>query len=791
MPVSNYRDIVCSSILCTYFTQMFMQFLKALSSRFLTVIIIMAVSSCGVPDPTLPNATVSPADAATIKNSDSIVVTFNVSMNPGALTLSGDMAEESDLGVWSKTSQNNDTLTIRPGTVWTSGVRTLTINVKGADDAPLPALTLNYTVEGSLPTAVVVPADSSTIIGSDLIVIIFSTTMDPATLSLAGNMAAESTAGQWSTTSEVNDTLVIRPKTAWTGAADTLIIDVDSGDGVSLPTLTLNYSVDVSVPIAISSPADNASINASMPIVISFTQPMEPASLELTSTQASDGGVWSSKSDTNDTLTISPGSTWTEGELTLTIDMAASNNVPLEQTLILNYIVDATLPVANVTPATDSRITGGESIVIIFNESMAVDTLFITASASVEDFGLLLWADKTYINDQLALIPLISWPEGNIAIQIEVADLAGNFIMPLSLDYLVDVTAPIGNADPVSDSILYSSDDIVISFTESMAVNTLSYAGTLSSEVGDNTWINNGGSENDTLTVGSSSGWPIGPQTIEVTVEDVAGNATVLSLSYTVAADMCSDGIHNQDETDVDCGGSICSAACGDGKNCIVDTDCNSNICDIGDTDICLADFDSDGIADAVDNCLDVSNEDQLDTDGDGTGDACDLIAPVIILSGVDPVDIEQGTPYIDAGATASDNNQGDISGNILVGGEVVDVNTVDSYVITYDISDEVGNPAAQVTRTVNVTPDVTEPVITLMGANPQLINVGDVYTELGATATDNIDDDGVLSAAIIIDKSSVNTAEEGNYVVTYNVSDAAGNPATPVERMVTVTVTP
>ncbi len=104
---------------------------------------------------------------------------------------------------------------------------------------------------------------------------------------------------------------------------------------------------------------------------------------------------------------------------------------------------------------------------------------------------------------------------------------------------------------------------------------------------------------------------------------------------------------------------------------------------------------------------------------------------------------------------------------------------------MTYNVSDAAGNPATQVTRTVNVTLlDITPPVITLLGVTPVTIAQGSVYTDAGATALDNVD--GNITANIVT-VNNVNTAAVGTYSVTYNVSDAAGNAANQVTRTVNV----
>jgi len=80
-----------------------------------------------------------------------------------------------------------------------------------------------------------------------------------------------------------------------------------------------------------------------------------------------------------------------------------------------------------------------------------------------------------------------------------------------------------------------------------------------------------------------------------------------------------------------------------------------------------------------------------------------DTTPPVITLLGENPVNLYAGNSYTDAGAIASDDVDGDITSDIVVGGDTVDTSTVGTYVITYNVLDVAGNPADELTRTVNV----------------------------------------------------------------------------------------
>lgn len=151
-----------------------------------------------------------------------------------------------------------------------------------------------------------------------------------------------------------------------------------------------------------------------------------------------------------------------------------------------------------------------------------------------------------------------------------------------------------------------------------------------------------------------------------------------------------------------------------------------------------------------------------------------DVEAPVITLLGEGTITLPFGDVYTDAGATAVDNRDGDITANIIIVNPV-DINAVGTYTITYNVSDAEGNAAQQVTRTVNVV-DNTAPVITILGENPVIIELNASYTDAGATAVDNVD--GNITDRIIQVETPfpVDMSVAGTYSITYRVSDLAGN---------------
>ncbi len=152
--------------------------------------------------------------------------------------------------------------------------------------------------------------------------------------------------------------------------------------------------------------------------------------------------------------------------------------------------------------------------------------------------------------------------------------------------------------------------------------------------------------------------------------------------------------------------------------------------------------------------------------------------APVLKLNGANPMSHECCTAFTDPGATATDDDFGDISSYITVTGSV-DPKVVGQYVLTYSVSN--GYATSTATRTVNVV-DTTPPLLALLGANPMTIEVGGAFVDPGATAADTCA--GNLTGAIAV-SGDVDAAHVGTYQVTYTVSD--GYNTTAMTRTVNV----
>ena len=87
-----------------------------------------------------------------------------------------------------------------------------------------------------------------------------------------------------------------------------------------------------------------------------------------------------------------------------------------------------------------------------------------------------------------------------------------------------------------------------------------------------------------------------------------------------------------------------------------------------------------------------------------------DTTAPVITIVGNSTENIDLDETYTDSGATATDDTDGDITEQITtING--VDTTTAGTYTVTYNVTDQAGNSALQVTREVTViTPEVVIP---------------------------------------------------------------------------------
>jgi len=173
--------------------------------------------------------------------------------------------------------------------------------------------------------------------------------------------------------------------------------------------------------------------------------------------------------------------------------------------------------------------------------------------------------------------------------------------------------------------------------------------------------------------------------------------------------------------------------------------------------------------------------------------------APAITVLGDNPFTMIEGEDFADPGATAEDAEDGDITDDIIVGGDAIASTTpAGSYTVSYNVVDSGGLAAEERTRSVVVremtTPTTTPatntpPTIALIGDNPFTITVGSDFTDPGATSTDA--EDGDLTDKIVKSGATVaSTTAVGTYTLVYSVTDSGGLSASTTRTVIVASTT-
>jgi hypothetical protein len=156
-----------------------------------------------------------------------------------------------------------------------------------------------------------------------------------------------------------------------------------------------------------------------------------------------------------------------------------------------------------------------------------------------------------------------------------------------------------------------------------------------------------------------------------------------------------------------------------------------------------------------------------------------DRTAPKITILGADMLTLNQCDAYTDAGATAWDNIDGDVTQKIVTSNNL-NTSVPGNYTYTYSVKDVAGN-VGHATRYITVDPDTIGPNVFLMGAVYDSVEVFSNWTDPGYTVTKRC-----VSVVGQNVSGTVNTSVVGEYPVVYSAEDSLGN-MTEVTRYVKV----
>ena len=383
---------------------------------------------------------------------------------------------------------------------------------------------------------------------------------------------------------------------------------------------------------------------------------------------------------------------------------------------------------------------------------------FLTQVSAVDDAGGTL-------NVNLSA-PSI-FPIGLTAVKFTSTDAAGNIGNAQTMVTITDQTAPVITLIGASSLTLTSAD----TYSEEGASATDNVDGNLSANIiiaGDIVETSTAATYTVTYNVIDVAGNLAVEQTRSITVQDTTAPVVSAPTNITVAATDAT-GIANNVEAIAD---FLLAATAADNIHGIVSvTNDAPDVFPLGITTVTFSSTDND------------SNT--------GTSQATitvvDQTKPSMILVGDASVTVEHNGSYIDAGITANDNVDGNITANIIIAG-AVNTSITGNYTLHYNVIDNAGNIADTVTRQISVqdsrAPVVTAPTgITVASTDSDGTAISDSAIGNFLTLASALDGaDGVLS----VSDNAPTIFPMGVTAVTFTATDTAGNIGT-TQSMVTI----